>query len=63
MNAAMISETDEVQFKVTNSSGKVLLGPVDKVLAEQYAYKMLMEHNMSVKLVPVTKDGKNILLG
>jgi hypothetical protein len=61
MNRILIDSQD-VKYKVFNGNSLVA-GPVDKVTAEQIAYKMLMENNITVNLVPVGPDGNQILLG
>ncbi len=58
----ILKDSQDVKYKVFNGNSFVA-GPVDKVAAEQIAYKMLMENNITVRLVPVASDGSQILLG
>lgn len=58
----ILKDSQDVKYKVFNGTSLVA-GPVDKVTAEQIAYKMLMESNITVRLVPVSADGSQILLG
>lgn len=62
MKHKMIKEHSNTKYRV-ELNGETLYETSVKHLAENFILSLLPEQRASVNIVPITEDGKNILLG
>lgn len=58
----MINENSEIRFQVLLND-KMLTETFSTSMAEQYISMLPLNERMSAKIVPVTQDGRQVLLG